>query len=52
MSVESEVGAFFEILYQGGAYWKFLGLTQVLAGIFVLIPATSAIGALIFLESC
>jgi len=49
MSVESEVGAFFEILYQGGPYWKFLGLTQVLAGIFVLIPATSAIGALLFL---
>lgn len=49
LSVENEVGAFFEILYQSGLYWNFLGLSQVIAGILVLIPAVSALGALIFL---
>lgn len=48
MSVESDLGAFFEVLYQSGLYWKFLGLTQVLAGVLILIPATSAVGALLF----
>lgn len=49
LSIESDVGMFFETLYQSGIYWKFLGLTQILAGIFVLIPATSALGALLFI---
>jgi hypothetical protein len=49
MSVESDLGAFFEILYQTQPYWQFLGFTQVLAGILVLIPATAALGALLFL---
>tara|TARA_R100001143_G_scaffold63450_1_gene70562 strand:+ start:27497 stop:28276 length:780 start_codon:yes stop_codon:yes gene_type:complete len=48
MSIESDVGAFFEILYQSGLYWNFLGFTQILAGVMVLIPATSAVGALLF----
>jgi hypothetical protein len=48
MSPESEVGAFFEVLYQSGVYWKFLGLSQVMAGLLVLVPASAAIGALLF----
>lgn len=48
MSVESDIGLFFETLYQSGLYWNFLGLTQVLAGILVLIPSTAAVGALLF----
>lgn len=48
LSTETEVGAFFEILYQSGPYWQFLGLAQVLAGIFVLIRATSVVGAVMF----
>lgn len=49
MSPESEIGAFFEILYQSGLYWKFLGLSQVLAGLLVLIPTSATLGALLFL---
>lgn len=49
MSPESDIGAFFEVMYQSGIYWNFLGFTQVLAGILVLIPAASALGALLFL---
>lgn len=49
MTLESDVGAFFEILYQSGLYWNFLGFTQILAGVMVLIPATSALGAVLFL---
>lgn len=49
LSIDSDVGAFFEILYQSGLYWNFLGFTQVLAGVMVLIPALSAVGALLFL---
>lgn len=48
LSIDNEVGAFFEMLYQTGLYWQFLGFTQVLAGILILIPAFSAVGALLF----
>ena len=48
LSTETEVGAFFEILYQSGVYWQFLGLAQILAGVFVLIRATSVVGAVMF----
>ena len=43
------VGAFFEALYQTGSYWRFLGLSQVLAGVLLLIPATAFYGAVLFL---
>lgn len=46
---ESAVGAFFEALYQSGMYWNFIGFTQVMAGILILVPASSALGALLFL---
>jgi|AntRauTorcE11897_2_1112592.scaffolds.fasta_scaffold41710_1 uncharacterized membrane protein YphA (DoxX/SURF4 family) len=49
MNLETPIGAFFEAMYQSGPYWRFLGITQVLAGILVLIPATSALGAITFL---
>jgi len=48
LSIDSDVGLFFETLYQSGLYWNFLGLTQILAGILVLLPATTALGALLF----
>lgn len=44
-----EVGTFFEILYQSGHYWKFLGFVQILAGILILSERTSAIGSILFL---
>jgi len=39
LPVESPIGAFFEAMYQTGLYWQFLGLTQVLAGCMLLVPA-------------
>ena len=42
------VGAFFEAMYQTGFYWNFLGLGQVAAGVLLLIPATTTVGAVCF----
>jgi len=36
-------------MYQTGGYWRFLGLSQVLAGALLLISATSFYGAVLFL---
>jgi len=43
--VNTSVGAVFEAMYQTGGYWRFLGLSQVLAGALLLIPATAFYGA-------
>lgn len=48
MGPESPIGAFFEAMYQTGLYWQFIGFSQVLAGILLLIPAASHLGAAIF----
>jgi len=48
ISVESPVGAFFEAMYQTGGYWQFLGATQVVAGILMLIPPAATLGAVVF----
>jgi len=49
LGVDHVVGAFFEAMYQTGGYWRFLGLSQVLAGVLILIPATTFYGAVLFL---
>lgn len=49
ISPEYPIGAFFDVLYQSGLYWKFIGWAQVIAGICVLVPATATLGALLFL---
>jgi hypothetical protein len=43
------IGAFFEAMYQIGLYWRFLGLSQVLAGALVLVPRWAHLGAAMFL---
>lgn len=48
MDPASDVGAFFEVMYQSGGYWRFIGATQVLAGILMLIPRTATLGAVLF----
>ncbi len=48
LPVSNPVGYFFEAMYQSGFYWNFLGLGQVVAGILLLIPATSTLGAVAF----
>ncbi len=49
LGVNTSVGAFFEAMYQTGGYWRFLGLSQVLAGTLLLVPSTAFYGAVIFL---
>lgn len=48
MDPATDVGGFFETLYQSGPYWRFIGATQVLAGILMLIPRTATLGAVLF----
>jgi len=48
ISIENPVGFFFEALYRTGLYWRFIGFGQLAAGILVLIPRTSTLGAILF----
>lgn len=47
LPVSNPVGFFFEAMYQTGAYWVFIGLAQVAAGLLLLFPATATLGALL-----
>lgn len=49
LGTDTQPGALFEMLYQSGYYWWFLGFTQVLAGLLILWERTSAVGAILFL---
>lgn len=42
------VGHYFNALYQTGFYYQFIGWSQLIAAILLLIPRTSHIGALMF----
>lgn len=48
MGTDTSVGYFFEAMYQSGVYWNFIGLSQVIAGVLLLIPATATLGAVAF----
>jgi hypothetical protein len=43
------VGAYFNALYNTGFYYEFIGWSQIVAAILLLIPRTSHLGALMFL---
>lgn len=43
------VGHYFNALFQTGFYYEFIGWSQLIAAILLLIPRTSHIGALMFL---
>jgi uncharacterized membrane protein YphA (DoxX/SURF4 family) len=45
---ETPVGYFFDALHQTGWYYQFIGVAQILAGLLLLIPRTSALGALMY----
>ena len=49
LGVETPVGFFFEGLYRTGFYWNFLGFMQLLAGVLLLIPRTTFLGAILYL---
>jgi hypothetical protein len=48
MGIDSPPGFFFEAMYRTGAYWQFLGWAQAIAGVMLLIRATSTLGAVLF----
>jgi uncharacterized membrane protein YphA (DoxX/SURF4 family) len=48
LGVDSPVGLFFEAMYQSGIYWHFIGWAQVIAGILLLVPRTTTLGAVLF----
>jgi uncharacterized membrane protein YphA (DoxX/SURF4 family) len=48
LGLDSPVGLFFEAMYQSGIYWHFIGWAQVVAGILLLIPRTTTLGAVLF----
>lgn len=48
LGTDTPIGFFFEAMYRSGAYWQFLGWSQLIAGLLLLVPATSTIGALLF----
>lgn len=47
MSPETPIGYFFEALYQSGPYWEFIGWGQVVAGVLLLIPPATTLGAVL-----
>ncbi len=48
LSTETDVGAFFEALYQTGMYWQFLGWGQFIAAILLMTQRFATIGAMLF----
>lgn len=48
LGVDTPVGFFFEAFYQSGMYWNFIGASQVIAGLLILIPRTATVGAFVF----
>jgi uncharacterized membrane protein YphA (DoxX/SURF4 family) len=48
LGVDTPIGYFFDALYQTGFYYQFIGLSQVLAGVLLLIPRFATLGALIY----
>lgn len=48
ISPDTPIGGFFEAMYQTGEYWQFLGATQILAGLLLIVPRLATLGAVIF----
>lgn len=48
LSVETQIGFFFEGLYQSGIYWNFLGLAQVVTAFLLMTQRLATIGAVMF----
>ncbi|MEE8584385.1 MAG: hypothetical protein V3T83_05980, partial [Acidobacteriota bacterium] len=49
ISPDTPIGSFFEAFFQSGSYYAFVGLSQVAAGVLLLIPRTALLGALLYL---
>lgn len=48
LSTDSPVGFFFDCLKGSGIYWQFLGVMQLITGIFLLVPRFNTLGAILF----
>lgn len=48
LPIDHPVGFFFEAMFQTGAFWYFIGVMQIAAGVLLLIPATATLGAVMF----
>ncbi len=48
MPTDTEVGYFFEAMYSTGMYWRFLGLSQLVASILLMTQRFATVGALLF----
>lgn len=48
MGPDTPIGAFFEAMFQTGLFWHFIGLSQIVAGVLLLIPRFSHLGAAVF----
>ena len=49
LPLDNPVGFFFEAMYQTGPFWNFIGLSQIVAAVFLLLPATATLGAVLLL---
>jgi hypothetical protein len=48
LPTDTPIGAFFEAMFQTGIYWQFLGASQILAGLLLLVPRFATLGAVLF----
>lgn len=48
ISTETQIGYFFEGLYQSGMYWNFIGFSQLFAGFLLMTQRFATLGAIIF----
>ena len=48
LTPETPVGAFFDVFFQAGAYYAFVGVAQVVAAVLLLFPRTAALGAVLY----
>ena len=46
---DNPIGLYFHVLHDTGAYYRMIGLVQVLAGMLLLFPRTALVGALLYL---
>jgi hypothetical protein len=49
LSAETPIGSFFESFFQADGYYRFVGISQILAAALLLHPATATLGALLYL---
>jgi uncharacterized membrane protein YphA (DoxX/SURF4 family) len=49
LAMNHPMGAYLEALHHTGYYYTFIGISQVLAAVLLLIPRTVALGALLYL---